>query len=79
MEWKLASTFCRFCLTILRLLKIKYRHVLHRNMALREVKPLDEEQWNQVVSALKIGPTEAQRQMIEEASAHVSRLNIKRS
>jgi hypothetical protein len=48
-------------------------------MALREVKPLDEEQWNQVVSALKTGPTEAQRQMIEEASAHVSRLNIKRS
>ena len=48
-------------------------------MALREVKPLDEEQWNQVVSALKAGPTEAQRQMIEEASTHVSQLNIKRS
>jgi len=48
-------------------------------MALREVKPLDEEQWNQVVSALETGPTEAQRKMIEEASIHVSRLNIKRS
>lgn len=35
-------------------------------MALREVNPLDEEQWNQVVSALETGPTLAQRKMIEE-------------
>ena len=76
---EISVKFCRFCLTILRLLKIKYGHVLQCIMALREVKPLDEEQWNQVVSALKTGPTEAQRQMIEEASVHVSRLNIKRS
>lgn len=48
-------------------------------MALREVKPLDEEQWSQVVSALETGPTSEQRKMIEEASTHVSRLNIKRS
>lgn len=53
--------------------------MLHCNMTLREVKPLDEEQWNQVVSALKTGPNDAQRKMIDEASDHVSRLNIKRS
>ncbi len=47
-------------------------------MALREVKPLDEKQWNQVVKALETGPTPEQKMMIKEASAHVSRLNIKR-
>ena len=45
-------------------------------MALKVVEPLDEEQWNQVVAALERGPTNEQKEMIEEAIASANKLNI---
>lgn len=36
-------------------------------MALREVKPLNEKQWQQVTTALKTGPTEEQKRLVAKA------------
>lgn len=36
-------------------------------MALREVKPLNAEQWKLVVSTLKTGPTDKQRKLVAES------------
>ncbi len=47
-------------------------------MALREVKPLDNKQWNQVVDILKKGPTTQQRKMMTEAIAKAKKLNVQR-
>ena len=45
-------------------------------MALREVHPLDEEQWSILVEALKKEPTTAQKNMIEEAVEKGSKLKV---
>lgn len=43
-------------------------------MALREVKPLNAEQWKLVTSVLKAGPTKEQRKSVEKALEIASKL-----
>ncbi len=43
-------------------------------MALREVKPLDEKQWEQVTSQLKSGPTDESISTVEKALKLANRL-----
>ncbi len=43
-------------------------------MALREVKPLNSEQWTQVTTALKSGPTTDQKMFLKEALERAAKL-----
>ena len=47
-------------------------------MALREVKPLDQKQWNQVVEKINNGPTQEQREMMKVAMANAAKINANR-
>lgn len=46
---------------------------------MRTVKPLDQNQWNKVVSKINEGPTEAQRVMMKEAFVNAAKINANRS
>ena len=48
-------------------------------MALRTVKPLNEEQWNMVVKALNEDPTSAQKEMMKKATDEAKKLNVIRT
>lgn len=44
-------------------------------MALREVKPLNAEQWKLVTNALKTGPTDKQKRIVAEAIERAKKLH----
>lgn len=45
-------------------------------MALREVKPMDDKQWEQVTSQLRAGPTEKSISTVKAALERASKLNV---
>ncbi|WP_179371306.1 hypothetical protein [Nitrosopumilus ureiphilus] len=45
-------------------------------MALREIKPLDEKDWNTLISDLEQGQTEEQMKILQNSLEHASKLKI---
>lgn len=48
--------------------------IVIRRMALRQVKPLDDKQWEQVTRQLKKGPTEESIRTVKEALERADKL-----
>lgn len=52
--------------------------MLFHNMALREIQPLDDKDWNTLIMDLEKGQTEEQTKFLKEALNHAKNLKISR-